>query len=174
MAAATLPLHEALNESISSGRFEDTKIILYSRKDSSGTICGPRALYASSHVLKSVPYFNDRRSPPPSSTFLTDHLVNNALPVLFGTFAEAKSKGFSEEIDDSESAEDYGYYSDSDLEEDTDVADSVGSPISPLGGKQSLYLYGKYKERPDKGKVIKIRDVAFITYILSKPQSPRI
>ena len=60
--AATLPLREALIESISSGRFEDTKVILYSRRDSSGTICRPRALYASSHVLKTVPYFNDSKS----------------------------------------------------------------------------------------------------------------
>ena len=60
--AATLPLREALNKSISSGQLEDTKIILYSRRDSSGTICRPKALYANSHVLKTVPYFNDRKS----------------------------------------------------------------------------------------------------------------
>ena len=62
--AATLPLREALNESISSGRLEDTKIILYSRRDHFGTVSRPRALYASSHVLKTVPYFNDRKSLP--------------------------------------------------------------------------------------------------------------
>ena len=63
--AAALPLYGALNESTSSGRLEDTKIILYSRIDSSGAVCRPRVLYASSHVLKTVPYFNDRKPPPP-------------------------------------------------------------------------------------------------------------
>ena len=58
--AATLPFREALNEGIVSGTFVDTKIILFSRRDSSGRVHEPKALYASSHVLKSVPYFNDR------------------------------------------------------------------------------------------------------------------
>ena len=53
-------VQEALNQSISSGRFVDTKIVLYSRRDASGAVCRPRALYANSHVLKSVPYFGDR------------------------------------------------------------------------------------------------------------------
>ena len=56
----TAVLEEALNDAISSGRFIDTKIVLFSRKDSAGRICKPRALYANSHVLKSVPYFKDR------------------------------------------------------------------------------------------------------------------
>ena len=60
MAAYTLPLREALNEPISSGRFVDTKINLFSRKDPSGTVFKPKALYASSRVLKTVPYFSDR------------------------------------------------------------------------------------------------------------------
>jgi hypothetical protein len=58
--AATTALREALNEGISSGNFVDTKIILYSYRDSSGRVCRPKALYANSHVLKTVPYFNDR------------------------------------------------------------------------------------------------------------------
>ena len=60
MTAYNLPLREALNESISSGKFADTKIILFSRKIPSGAVSKPKALYASSHVLKTVPYFNDR------------------------------------------------------------------------------------------------------------------
>ena len=63
MGLSTLPLQQALNDSISSGRFIDTKIILFSRRDSSGTVCKPRVLYASSHVLRTVPYFNDRKPP---------------------------------------------------------------------------------------------------------------
>ena len=57
---ATIPLREALYHGISSGNFIDTKIILYSYRDISGRICRPKALYANSHVLKTVPYFNDR------------------------------------------------------------------------------------------------------------------
>ena len=57
--AATVALCEALNQGISSGTFIDTKIILYSHRDSSGRVCRPKALYANSHVLKGVPYFND-------------------------------------------------------------------------------------------------------------------
>ena len=60
----TLALREALNDAISSGRFVDTKIVLFSRRDSSGRVCKPKALYANSHVLKSVPYFKDREFPP--------------------------------------------------------------------------------------------------------------
>ena len=58
--AATIPLREALNQGISSGNFIDTKIILYSYRDFAGRVCRPKALYANSHVLKTVPYFNDR------------------------------------------------------------------------------------------------------------------
>jgi hypothetical protein len=70
--AATPPFREALNEGIASGSFVDTKIILFSRKNSSGRVYEPKVLYASSHVLKSVPYFNDRESP---------HLISTLQPV---------------------------------------------------------------------------------------------
>ena len=35
----TTALHEALNDAISSGRFIDTKIMLFSRKDTRGRVC---------------------------------------------------------------------------------------------------------------------------------------
>jgi len=57
----TTALKEALNDAITSGKFIDTKIVLFSRRDSSGRVCKPKALYANSHVLKSVPYFNARK-----------------------------------------------------------------------------------------------------------------
>ena len=60
--AATTPLREALNQGISSGNLVDTKIILYSHRDSSGHVCRPKALYTNSHVLKTVPYFDDSES----------------------------------------------------------------------------------------------------------------
>jgi len=176
--AATLPLREALNESTSSGQLEDTKIILYSRRDSSGTICGPRALFTSSHVLKTVPYFNDRKS---LSHFAHGPGRDNILRVLCGTFAEAESKDFSEPIDDTVSGGNYNYYSDSDLEEDEEVVNSGerpketaplrGHPFDPLcfstGDTEPIRTYGEHEERPEKGKVIKIQDVAFITCVPS-------
>ena len=57
--AATTAFREALNKGISSGNFVDTKFILYSHRGSSSLVGKPKALYASSHVLKTVPYFND-------------------------------------------------------------------------------------------------------------------
>jgi hypothetical protein len=58
--AATTVLREALNKGISSGNLIDTKIILYSHPESSGRVSRPKALYASSHVLKTVSYFDGR------------------------------------------------------------------------------------------------------------------
>ena len=58
--AATAFLREALSKGISSGSLVDTKIILYSHRDSSGRVCRPKVLYANSHVLQTVPYFNNR------------------------------------------------------------------------------------------------------------------
>ena len=57
--AATTALREALNQGISSGNLVDTKIILYSHRDSTGRVCRPKALYTNSQVLKTVPYFSD-------------------------------------------------------------------------------------------------------------------
>lgn len=62
--AATTAYREALNQAISSGNFVDTKIILYSSRDSSGRVCRPKGLYANSHVLKTVPYFDNCESCP--------------------------------------------------------------------------------------------------------------
>lgn len=60
--SATLPFREALGEGIASGSFVDTKIILFSRKNTSGRVFGPKELYANSRVLKSVPHFDLRES----------------------------------------------------------------------------------------------------------------
>ena len=174
MTTYTLPLREALNDSISSGKFADTKVILFSQRDPSGNVCKPRALYASSHVLKSAPYFNDRKPP---FNFLRGGSVNNVLRVLFGPFAEAESKDFSEPLDKSECADCYGYYSDSDLEEDEDDASSRdttnqkqpmrGHPFDPFCFPLTQSVHApannEYDDRLEKGKVIKIQDMAFIT-----------
>ena len=75
----TLSLREALNDAISSGRFVDTKIVLFSRRDNIGKVCKPRALYANSHVLKSVTYFKDREFPLHSSTMYEITLLPSTL-----------------------------------------------------------------------------------------------
>lgn len=93
--------------------------------------------------------------------------------MLFGQFGEAESKDFTESLDDNESANDYGYYSDSDLEEDEDSASSKealsqrrhpSNPFSlPPVENELVSTCGEHKERLEKGKVIKIHDMAFIT-----------
>ena len=174
MAPFTLPLREALNLSIPSGRFTDTKIILYSRRDSSGTISKPRALYANSHVLKSVPYFSDRES---YSSYALHNIANDRLEVLSGTFAESELKDFSEPIDDDERADNYGYHSDSDLEDDEDTVNAAkamrnaatskkhtANPLLfPANDKKPASICGEWEEPSRKGTIIKVHDVAFIT-----------
>ena len=58
--AAPEVLFDALNESITSGTFIDTKFYVYSRKGASGRVNSPRSLYCNGHVLKTVPYFSTR------------------------------------------------------------------------------------------------------------------
>ena len=96
----TPPLQEALNDAISSGRFIDTKIVLYSRRDSSGRVCKPRALYANSHVLKTVPYFDDRESHRIPSTmyevtlpleYFRAHFLNRRLRTSLRPLTTARS-----------------------------------------------------------------------------------
>ena len=94
--------------------------------------------------------------------------------MLFGTFAESQSRDFTEEeTDDEESAEDYGYLSDSDLEDDEDekvasfrhTSRSNIHPFDPFGvpGEDRRITCEEYEERVEKGKVVKIPDMAFVT-----------
>lgn len=57
----TESLHAALNDSITSGRFIDTKFYVFSRRDRSGRVGTPKALFANSRVLATVPYFETRK-----------------------------------------------------------------------------------------------------------------
>ena len=57
----TEELHAALNDSITSGRFIDTKFYVFSRRDKSGRVGTPKALFANSRVLRTVPYFETRK-----------------------------------------------------------------------------------------------------------------
>jgi len=87
--------------------------------------------------------------------------------VLFGDFAESQPKDFSDPVDEEESAEDYGYLSDSDLEDDEDR--ETTPPNNPGGANQPdppMNLTGvepSCEEHVEKGKVVKIPDVAFAT-----------
>ena len=170
--AATTALREALNQGISSRDFIDTKIILYSHRDAHGRVCRPKPLYANSHVLKTVPYFNDREHTP---TLDIARVRSNSIvsEVLFGNFAESRSKDFDKTVDDEESAEDYGYLSDSDLEDDEDekaasIKQKTRSETHALGpfadlDQEENIICEKHEEHVDKGKVVKIPDVAFVT-----------
>jgi len=157
----TIALKEALNDAISSGKFIDTKIVLFSRRDGSGRVCKPKALYANSHVLKSVPYFD-------ACEFLLCSLRgvwgDPSPGVLSGPFSESEIKDFTETVDNGEFAEDYGYSSDSDLEEDWDF-ESPAPPQKDGTQPSQEALYGQYKEHVQMGKVIRIKDVAFITCV---------
>ena len=79
--------------------------------------------------------------------------------VLFGNFAESQLKDFNEAVDEGDSAEDYGYYSDSDLEDDDD--EKVPSVASP--SKDNKILFEAHEEHTERGKIIKIPDMAFVT-----------
>ena len=89
--------------------------------------------------------------------------------MLFGDFVEAKSKDLGEAVED-RLAEDYGYSSDSDLEDEWDgtrvehSAEEKPYLIEPStvdgGGRIECE---NHEERARKGKVVKIPDVAFVT-----------
>jgi len=90
--------------------------------------------------------------------------------VLFGNFAESKSKDFSEEaIDDEKSAEDYGYLSDSDLEDEVALPRHTSKPnfhpVNPLGvpGEDGKIYCEEHEEHVERGKVVNIPDMAFVT-----------
>ena len=170
--AATTALREALNQGISSGILVDTRIILYSRRNSSGQVCKPKSLYANSHVLKTAPYFNDREYTATLDVTRTEpHAIVSE--VLFGDFAEAQSKNFKESIDEGETTEDYGYLSDSDLEDDEDEKNNsfnggirpMFHPFNPFATphEERISLSEDNEERIGEGKVVKIPDVAFVT-----------
>jgi hypothetical protein len=51
-------LLDALTDSISSGTFVDTKFYAFSRREATGRVGSPRALYCNSRILDTVPYFS--------------------------------------------------------------------------------------------------------------------
>ena len=106
------------------------------------------------------------------------------LKVLFGNFAESQSKDFNEEtVEEEGSPEDYGYLSDSDLEDDED--EKVASfkrktkpkahPFDPFAvpGEDKKFVCEDHEEHAGKGKVVKIPDIAFVTWVQTS-NPPRI
>ena len=102
-----------------------------------------------------------------------------SLKVLFGNFAESQSKDFSKEItDNDESAEDYGYLSDSDLEDDEDENVALSKltskpkvyPVDPFGipDEDRKIHCEEHEEHVEKGKVVNIPDMAFVTLVQTK------
>lgn len=94
--------------------------------------------------------------------------------MLFGNFAESGLKTFDEEeIDEEDYAEDYGYSSDSDLEDDKDEKFSWFKYVSywmllpfALFGlllEDESSLCGERVRRAERGKVVDIPDMAFVT-----------
>jgi len=97
-------------------------------------------------------------TPPYSISVAGPHTI--IFEVLFGNFAEAQSKDFNKEtIDGEESAEDYGYLSDSDLEDDDDMR----VPPVAVPPEQREIPCEEREERVEKGKIVKIPDIAFVT-----------
>ena len=81
--------------------------------------------------------------------------------MLFGNFAESQSKDFKEAVDEQEYAEDYGYSSDSDLEDDEDAKDA---PFVVPTQDQDISC-DNHDERVKKGEIIKVPDMAFMTWV---------
>ena len=111
---------------------------------------------------------------PPSHSVPLAQSLNIIFKVLFGNFAESQSKDFNkEEIDVEESTEDYGYLSDNDLEDDEDEKVASSPPtgraeVHPSGsfgvaGEDKKILPEEHEEHAEKGKVVKIPDMAFVT-----------
>ena len=87
--------------------------------------------------------------------------------MLFGDFAESQSKDFKEAVDEEGSTVDYGYSSDSDLEDDEDMTVPAESRIhlpDPIGALvEDEVAPEDHDEGVKRGKVVKIPDVAFVT-----------
>ena len=92
----------------------------------------------------------------------------NIHQVFSGNFVETEPKDLSEAFDGNDVAQDYGYHSDSDLEDD-DIhfanSKELRKTTAPPTENKSFHPHGEYKERPQGGKVVKIQDVAFITFV---------
>ena len=97
--------------------------------------------------------------------------------MLFGDFAEARPRNFGEVIDEEDFATDYGYSSDSDLEDEEDqlralqhtvAEDAIQSEVqdpsdSPAISSGDNMVFEDHEECVEQGKVVRIPDMAFVT-----------
>ena len=105
-------LQEALAASISSGSFTDTAYYLFSRRTANGGVGYPRAVYASSRVLKvAADHFDARRF----------FLLKAQEVAINPDYGAELSGGFSTNDEIPVETTDYGYDSDSDLDEAEEV-----------------------------------------------------
>jgi len=78
-------------------------------------------------------------------------------------------KNFKDPIEEEEYTDDYGYLSDSDLEDDEDIISlkHAAKPEVPLSDPFAIpgekIIYEQYEEYTRNGKVVKIPDMAFLT-----------
>jgi len=120
-------LLEALNESITSGHFVDTKIYLFSYRNFQGEVCKPKVLYANSGVLKSVPYFEACGSA--LDCVRSPCAYSRSQLVFSGNYAETATKDLDDDVVDEDAiAEHYDYDSDSDLEDEEDLESTKEPP----------------------------------------------
>ena len=97
--------------------------------------------------------------------------------MLFGNFAEGQSRNFRNAVKEEEIADDYGYLSDSDLEDEDEpkvpreiVVEHLPFPEaeinpsdSPAVSNHDKTVYEDHEECIEQGRVVKIPDVAFVT-----------
>ena len=125
-------LQEALAASITSGSFTDTAYYLFSRRTVNGRVGHPRAVYASSRVLKAAAeHFDARR-----------FFLLKARGVVINPDSGAElSGGFSTNDEIPVETADYGYDSDSDLDEAEEVDHGFEEVAGGSKGKVGLYFF---------------------------------
>ena len=111
-------LLDALNDSITSGTFIDTKFYVFSRRGASGRVGSPRPLYCNAHALDTVSYFSTRELRKHPWRCESDDI---AYSVFSDGFSEGQARNINEGFpsDSLPHTEDHDYLSDSDLEDES-------------------------------------------------------
>ena len=89
--------------------------------------------------------------------------------VFSGNYSETATKDLDDDVaEENAIVEHYDYYPDSDLEDAEDLQATGGSSgVDPTTNQPHRKIY--YEKEMREGRVIKIQDVAFITYVRSHP-----
>ena len=144
--------------SLDNGSFIDTKFIAFSRRNASGVVYAPKAVFANSWMLRAkVPqYFENCRLIRLRRLIYTKYL----LPVLYGGYDGSCTTGalnglLSEDLQSLNAEDSLGYDSDSDIEDDDD--DDHTPPTSILKD---------LKAKLDDSSVAKNEDVKDVSLML--------